>query len=65
MPDFTKCVRYKDRIYCWNKETRKIAVVEVHDLDFKECPECVIEEIIMAGEGGDCLHADEGNKTGG
>jgi hypothetical protein len=46
MPDLERCTVYKGRIYCWNKATQKIAVVDIRDLDFKDCPECVIQAII-------------------
>jgi hypothetical protein len=42
MPDLERCVSYEGKIYCWNKVTKKVAVIRMEDLDFKDCPECVI-----------------------
>jgi hypothetical protein len=50
MPDLERCTTYKGRMYCWNKATQKIAVVDIKDLDFKDCPECVIQAIIAGRE---------------
>ena len=46
MPDFTKCVRYNGKIYCWDKAAKKIARVEVFGLAFKECPDEVIQALM-------------------
>jgi hypothetical protein len=46
MPDLERYTAYKGTIYCWNKATQRIAVVDIKDLDFKDCPECVIQAII-------------------
>jgi hypothetical protein len=50
MPDFTTCVRYNGKIYCWDKTTKKIALVEVFGLEFKECPDEVIRALLSAAE---------------
>jgi hypothetical protein len=46
MPDLERYVSYGGRVYCWNKTTKKVAVIAVKDLEFKDCPECVIQAII-------------------
>jgi hypothetical protein len=46
MPDLERCTVYEGKIYCWNKATRKIAVIDVKDVDFKDCPDCVIQAIV-------------------
>jgi hypothetical protein len=46
MPDLERYTVYQGKVYCWNKATQKIAIVDVKDLDFKDCPECVIRAII-------------------
>jgi hypothetical protein len=46
MPELERCTAYKGKIYCWNKASQRIAVVDIKDLDFKDCPECVIQAII-------------------
>jgi hypothetical protein len=46
MPSLVRCTRYEGKMYCWNAETRKIAVVSVKDLEFKDCPDYVIRSII-------------------
>jgi hypothetical protein len=50
MPDLERCITYKGRMYCWNRATQKIAVVDIKDLDFKDCPERVIQTIIADRE---------------
>jgi hypothetical protein len=50
MPDLKRCTVYKGKTYCWNKATRKIAVAGIKDLDFKDCPEGVIQAIIEYGQ---------------
>lgn len=50
MPDLERCVAYEGKIYCWNKATEKISVIAVKDLEFKDCPERVIQAIIKGGE---------------
>jgi hypothetical protein len=50
VPDFTRCVRYNGKIYCWDKATKKISRVEVFGLEFKECPEAVIGALLSALE---------------
>jgi hypothetical protein len=34
------------RIYCWNKETRRVTVFDIRDADIKDCPERVIQAFI-------------------
>jgi hypothetical protein len=46
MLDLERCTQYKDKTYCWNKATQKIAVVDIKDMDFEDCPSCVIQAII-------------------
>ena len=46
MPDWERCVSYEGKLYCWNKATKKVAVIAIKDLDFKDCPECVIQALI-------------------
>jgi hypothetical protein len=46
MPDLERCTQYKGKIYCWNKATQRIAVVDIKDLDFRDCPERVIQAVI-------------------
>jgi hypothetical protein len=50
MPDLERCVSYEGKVYCWNKATKKVAVVAIKDLEFKDCPEGVIQAIISNAE---------------
>ena len=56
MPDFTRCVKYKDHIYCWDREIKKFVELTVRPLATKECPECVIEAFMR----GDCVAVEGG-----
>jgi hypothetical protein len=49
MPDLERCVSYEGKIYCWNNATKKVAVIDIRDLDFKNCPEPVLQAIIASG----------------
>jgi hypothetical protein len=49
MYDFTRCVKHKDRIYCWDRRLKQFVGLTVKPLATKECPECVIEAF-MRGE---------------
>lgn len=38
MPDFTRCVKYKDSVYCWDNELKKFVKVVITPVEIKECP---------------------------
>jgi hypothetical protein len=46
MPEFEGCVSYEGTVYCWNSATNKMAVIDVRDLDLKDCPECVVQAVV-------------------
>jgi hypothetical protein len=46
MPDLERCVSYEGKVYCWNKETNNVAVIDVKDLAFKDCPEGVLRAML-------------------
>jgi hypothetical protein len=50
VPDFTTCVRYNDKIYCWDKAAKKVSRVEIFGLEFKECPDEVLQALFSALE---------------
>jgi hypothetical protein len=46
MPDLERCVSYEGKTYCWNKATRKVAVMDIRDLEFEDCPRQVLQAFI-------------------
>jgi hypothetical protein len=50
MPDLERCVPYNGKMYCWDKAKKKIAVINLTYLDFKDCPEGVIEALMDCGQ---------------
>jgi hypothetical protein len=56
MHDLGRCTAHNGKIYCWNKATKKITVIDEKDVEFKDFPECVIRALM------DC--EQEGNDAG-
>ena len=52
MPELETCVRYRDKIYCWDDVAGKIVEVVVKDLTHGECPECVVAAIVRKRSSG-------------
>jgi hypothetical protein len=40
-------------MYCWDRAAKKIVLVEIFDLAFKECPDEVIRALLAASEAPD------------
>jgi hypothetical protein len=51
VPDLSKCVKNKDRIYCWDNELGEIVELKVIPVPIAECPKEVIASMIR-NEGG-------------
>jgi hypothetical protein len=50
MPDYKKCVRYKEKVYCKTTDGH-VVIIDVTDVKLNECPECVLVELLKDGDG--------------
>ena len=46
MPDLSKCVKNKDRIYCWDDALGEVVEIKVIPLPIAECPREVLVSMI-------------------
>jgi hypothetical protein len=50
MPDLRKCVKDKDRIYCWDDELGEVVEIKVIPVPITECPKEVLVRMIRDGQ---------------
>lgn len=46
MPDFSKCVKHKGKIFCWDTQGERIVEIVQNPVSISDCPEIVILEIM-------------------
>lgn len=46
MPDFTKCVKYRDKLYCRDTSIHQFVIVSTQPVELKDCPVCVVQALI-------------------
>jgi hypothetical protein len=46
MPDLSKCVKNKDRIYCWDDTLGEVVEITVIPVPIAECPKEVLVSMI-------------------
>jgi hypothetical protein len=46
MPDWKDCVRYNDKVYRWDSAEGRVVIIKSEPVDFRDCPECVMSEVI-------------------
>jgi hypothetical protein len=47
MPDLTRCVRKGDKVFCLDRERKKIVELRITDIPFSECSEDVLTSLLF------------------